>query len=677
MPLNTSPGWSKRGLVAVAVVSTLLLLCLQLVEKPEVQAVTHAVIQPVTVLNEDSPSAEAEAEAQVQAQEQEGLHSSLSRLAQTPGKPITLPFHEVSNKDTHLVQFQYAITLDEKILGENHALLDLDALRLENKYGLLFVQIINGGDFYLNGHWVAGLARSSNAERHIWYEPFVVPLPSRLLRTDNTPNVLTISQSTLEPYISISRLYFGEAKELARVFEVVHFVGTVLANVFITLCLVVGLFFLGLRLVSPKEQIYAWAGCVCILSASLLMVSRMAHTATDLRELWRWIIYLCEGGVVAMMSVFILSFIGQPLGRLALSAIFSLSGFAAVAYAVGGGKTERYLDLYWLPAMFMLYGYATARLFAHFWRTRSVTAGLFLLQTGFLCVLGFHASAVQSLRIDDLTSSGLEMGWSGLLFEHIKFLHLGLPFLVIVAGHILIVTHRDNIIKLENSDLRLQQREIELQDIHSKRERLLSSEAKLLERERIYQDLHDGIGSQLITAIFSLRRSGSDSTAVVDNLQACLRDLRLVIDAQPESDIDIQTTVFAFCVTQELQLQGSGLKMSYDVGLESIVYSDPKVTLNVLRVLQESLSNTIKHSGATVIDIAVKVTGSHVRLTITDNGNGHHGPVCQSLEQLSAYGTSGNRGVTGLALRAADIGAKYTIQISGSGTQVALCIPLQ
>ena len=255
-----------------------------------------------------------------------------------------------------------------------------------------------------------------------------------------------------------------------------------------------------------------------------------------------------------------------------------------------------------------------------------------------------------------------------------------MPLFVIFAGNILLLKHRDNVIKLGQSKFVLEQREVELEAIHHKREVIALSEATLLERERIYQDIHDGIGSQLVKAIFTLRSMGADSSAVVDNLQACLQDLRLVIDAQPEASSDIQTTVFAFCVTQELHLEGSGLAISFQVGLESTVYADPKVTLNVLRVLQESLSNTIKHSGATYIDIQLKLTASHLILTITDDGHDHsHGHIRsthQLMEQQSAFGSSGNRGITGLSLRAADIGGKYSINITEDGTTVCLSIPL-
>lgn len=653
--------------IALAATAILLLFFSQFVVSPDVQAVTHAALHTI-----GAPP------AQIVSMEAGGVVDSIWKgiAGEKKGEPIRLPFLKVRDPNTKLVRYVYSITLDEKALGAGSALLDTDALQLKNIYGLLFVQVVNGGDFFLNGHWVDGLAQSTQAERWIWNEPFIVQLPSRLLKTDGTPNVLTIVQSTLEPYISIPRLYFGTMNELNRISSVVHFLVTVLGNVFITLCLVAGLFFLAVPIVSPKDYVYAWAGGVNILWALLFLIFRISHFNTDAREFWRFAVFLVQGGVVGMTALFIFSFIGQPLGRLARNTIFGLSVTEAVVYAVGGSAIDRYLTLFWSPVLMLLYVYATARLAAYFWKTRSTPAGLFLLQTGLFCALGLHTYGVNGRLIDKINHSGLEGGWGGLLFERIMFLHLGLPFLLISATYILLVSHGNSATQLENSKLFLKQREIELKEIHAKRETIARSKATMLERDRIYQDIHDGIGSQLVLAIFNLRNIQADSSAVMNNLQACLQDLRLVIDAQPESNIDIQTTVFAFCVTQELQLEDSGLEMRYHVGLESTVYADPKVQLNILRVLQESLCNIIKHSGATFVEVKLASSAIDLTLTISDNGCGQRRAAHQLLEQHSAYGASGNRGIKGLALRAADIGATYTINITESGTIVSLSIPL-
>ena len=289
---------------------------------------------------------------------------------------------------------------------------------------------------------------------------------------------------------------------------------------------------------------------------------------------------------------------------------------------------------------------------------------------------GGYSSVFQESLIDKLNDMGLQKSWSEPLFEHIDFFQWGLSVFLLVVCCFLFVKYRCNVTKLESSYLFLSQREFAHEENYSKRETIALYKGVLLERERIYQDIHDGIGSQLVKAIFSLRSNKSDSRTVINMLQSCLQDLRPVIDAQPESNVDIQTTVSGFCETQEFHLKGSGINISCQVGLESTVYEDSKVRLNVQRVLQESFSNMLKHSGATHIAIKLDLIDSHLVLTITDNGYGDRGVAFQALEQKSHFGPSGNRGIKGLGLRAADIGAEYSIHITESGTKVCLSIPV-
>lgn len=656
----------RRTIGCFAIAGILLLLFSMFVDEPEVQAVTHAVMQKIAVVDEPSPSLEAGA----------GLNLMLIDPAFPQGQPISMPFLEARSADNTLVRFVYSVILDEKTLGAHQAPLDLDALKLENKYGLLFTQVINGGDFYLNGHWVAGLPQSTQEQRQMWFEPFVVPLPSRLLKADGTPNVVTVSQTTHEPYISVPRLYFGEVNELRRIYDVAYFFSATSVDVAEMLSLIAGLFLLGMWVVAPRERLYAIAGGISILWAFAFMFFQLQQSSADVPGLWHWAVSACAGGLLYLHIIFIFLFVGQPLRKKAHFALVCLAITPAVAYALAGSATEHYVDLLWWPAVIVLHCYATLGLVGYWRKTRRTLVGVFSLQSMLFVVLASYDQLVRLRLIENLGGLGLAAGWHGLLFEGIHLLHLGMLAFLMVVGYMVVVKHRGNVTELENCHLLAQQREVELVEIHSKRELISRSEAKVLERERIYQDIHDGIGSQLVKAIFSLRSAGSDSSAVVDNLQACLRDLRLVIDAEPESDVDIQTTVFAFCVTQEVHLEGSKLALRYDVGFESTVYADAKVTLNVLRVLQESLSNTMKHSSATFIDINLKLSKSHLNLSITDNGGGDRRSAQQILDQQSAYGASGNRGITGLALRAADIGAKYTIDITKSGTKVCLSIPL-
>ena len=671
--------WSLKNLTCLRVVHltvlpvSLLLLflwCITQLAPPNMLALQQAELEisKPRISFDQAPSMEASG----------GFESSMHANATGPDNTIKLPLFKVRDAEPGLVKFIYSLTLDEKALGALHIALNTDAATLGNDYGVLFMQVINGGNFYLNGDWVAGLPESTATARRMWYQPFIVPLPSHLLRTDGRPNILTASQTTHEPYILVAQPYFGSMNELNRVYNVALFLGTTLAKAFNVLCLLAGLFLIGIWLASPKETVYALAGGASVLWAVLFTLALLNYTSVQVQPLWRGALYVCESGLVSLMSMFVLSFIGQPLGRRGRRSLLALGSVAPIVYGIGGRATEHYLDLLWTPALMMFYFYASLRLLNYCRKTRYVPAFFLLLQTLLCIVLAFHDYAVMTGLIEKVSQPVAALGWASLLFEPIYLSHMGMPVMLVIMGYILLVQHQKNVADLENSNIYLEaslkQRELELEKSHKERRVVARTEATLVERERIYQDIHDGIGSQLVKAIFSLRNNADGLLAVEHNLQACLQDLRLIINASQEYGTDIQAAVFSFCVTQEIHLEGSGLVINYNVGDETTVYAEPKVNLNVLRVLQESFSNTLKHSGATSIFVEVKVSAPDLILTITDNGRKRSED--ELLLQKLTYGNAGNRGITGLALRAAEIGGKYTINITAGGTVVQLTVPL-
>ena len=88
--------------------------------------------------------------------------------------------------------------------------------------------------------------------------------------------------------------------------------------------------------------------------------------------------------------------------------------------------------------------------------------------------------------------------------------------------------------------------------------------------------------------------------------------------------------------------------------------------INVFRIVQESLNNIIKHSGASKASITVKKNDDRIELLIEDNGKGIK----------ENYNRTGS-GLTGMKERAFMLGGKLEITPRpGGGTKVYLEIPV-
>ncbi len=155
----------------------------------------------------------------------------------------------------------------------------------------------------------------------------------------------------------------------------------------------------------------------------------------------------------------------------------------------------------------------------------------------------------------------------------------------------------------------------ELQEKFSQ-ELLISQEG---ERRRISKDLHDGIGQQLLVIKNKLMLSGDkDTKQIVDHtieeVRAISRDLHpfqlqeLGITKAIEytiNQIDENTTLF---ISAEID------------NIDNIFSKEDEV--NIYRIIQESLSNILKHANAEAGKVSVKKLTNTILISIKDNGEG-------------------------------------------------------
>jgi signal transduction histidine kinase len=88
----------------------------------------------------------------------------------------------------------------------------------------------------------------------------------------------------------------------------------------------------------------------------------------------------------------------------------------------------------------------------------------------------------------------------------------------------------------------------------------------------------------------------------------------------------------------------------------------------VFRILQEALTNVLRHAQATRVDIKLDEENNYFSLSISDNGKGI--TECEKSEQLSL-------GILGMRERAHLIGAEIDIKgVAGKGTVVTVRVPI-
>jgi signal transduction histidine kinase len=216
---------------------------------------------------------------------------------------------------------------------------------------------------------------------------------------------------------------------------------------------------------------------------------------------------------------------------------------------------------------------------------------------------------------------------------------------------------------------RLREREAELALSY---QRLIEIEHKQTlagERLRLMQDMHDGLGSSLQSALWAVERGQLDENAIPDILRACIDDLHLTIDSlEPvEADLLLLLATLRYRLGERLRLAGMRLQWAV-ADVPPLEWIDPRTALHILRILQEALSNIVKHTNATEIRVATAFDDAGVTVSIADNGPGF---------DLAAARRRGGKGLLNQQRRAAAIGGAIDwAPVDGGGTRVLLWLPL-
>ncbi|WP_407714626.1 ATP-binding protein [Comamonas testosteroni] len=158
---------------------------------------------------------------------------------------------------------------------------------------------------------------------------------------------------------------------------------------------------------------------------------------------------------------------------------------------------------------------------------------------------------------------------------------------------------------------------------------LALSHSRLQERLRISQDLHDGLGGSLVRSIALVEQSSTPlpNAQVLSMLKLMRDDLRQMIDTGTSAAIQVPETPVQWLAPlrhrfarlfEELDIQVKWSLPAYWTHAPS-----PIQCLTLTRVLEEALTNVVKHSRASQVEVRLEIPDSReLQLQIEDNGTG-------------------------------------------------------
>lgn len=217
-------------------------------------------------------------------------------------------------------------------------------------------------------------------------------------------------------------------------------------------------------------------------------------------------------------------------------------------------------------------------------------------------------------------------------------------------------------------ETRLRSREVELSKAHDRERELVDREARSEERRRLMRDMHDGVGGQLVGLLLSVRRGALDNERVVEGLQGVMDEIRLMIDSADATGASLDAMLAVFETRIRPRVQDAGFDFGWRVERTGTADLSPQDALQVFRIMQEAVTNAMKHSGGNRIDIIVSDhAGGDLRVRISDNGRGTDAAANDALR---------GHGLGNMRSRATTLGARLAFLDEQPGTAVVLDVPM-
>ncbi|UFJ41259.1 sensor histidine kinase [Brevibacillus humidisoli] len=200
--------------------------------------------------------------------------------------------------------------------------------------------------------------------------------------------------------------------------------------------------------------------------------------------------------------------------------------------------------------------------------------------------------------------------------------------------------------------------------------------AVLEERQRLARELHDAVSQQLFAIAMSTAaikrlidsnplRAGQQIELVEEMAAAAQAEMRALLLHLRPATLQDKTLRDAIVELLEELCQKHPLEIHWEI--EEVDGLPSGIEDHLFRILQEALSNSLRHAGAKKIEVKLFVLNNQVRLRIADDGAGFN----PDGEKMTSYG------LISMRERVAEVGGTLDVYTAvGKGTQIEVIVPL-
>jgi signal transduction histidine kinase len=508
---------------------------------------------------------------------------------------------------------------------------------------------------YLNG---AELYRSRGDTREptfAWNQPLFLWLPPAMLHRG--VNEVTVRIETVNPQrLGIGTVQIGPDRDVRSAFNREYFFIRIAPQIIsgYVLILTIGALFFWLK--RPRDRIFAWLSCL----GTIFLLRNLLYFAVEspFAPGRFWVVTTDASFLLhAILFGFAACYFALPRQRLLqILLMMGCIAFVALRHVLNAYQVSE------LPA-FMLTTPVTVTMLVLMFRACRQRPAFhnWLMLVAILCIVLF--------AYHDLVLA-FDIGHSAGVFL--------VPYgeLLIFASFDAALTSRSQaaLVDVEDVNLKLEARVAkitdDLQRSEAARAELQVAQAVGGERDRIMREIHDGIGSSLLTALASARHR-NESPETIATLTRSLTDLRVGVDSLEPVGGDAVALLANLRHRMERELRSAGITFGWKVDVcPPLAWLDPVGALHILRILQEAIGNAVSHSEDDHIEVRCRPHDHDARagvlIEIADRGKGF----------LPASPSRG-KGLVNMAARAEALNAAFWCRSApDAGTVISIWLPL-
>ncbi|PIW48669.1 MAG: hypothetical protein COW18_06795 [Zetaproteobacteria bacterium CG12_big_fil_rev_8_21_14_0_65_54_13] len=521
---------------------------------------------------------------------------------------------------------------------------------------VLLPRLSMNAELWLDEHLIGDGGSMSVPVARNWHRPLYFPLHGLIPHDHQVHWIYIRVFSSPNDGGGIGAVYLGSHESLEPLYERAYFIDVTLSSAALVMTLVMTLALTTLWLLRRRQSLFGWMAASGGFWAIVIVNQLLLYPPLMSRYTWEWLVQSSISFYTLALLMVVHRFIGvvRPGLERAVAIYFVLT--SAIAWLVGAEHLVEWFHIIHIGAI-VTGAYLIWLCARIYWQTRQVRALGMLLAILSCLAIGVHDWLIIVLAEQMNT---------------ILIMQFGPPFVMLLIGGWMMIQFAAALDQQEQHKEEIERQIVvvseELKREHEKRIELERRHIITGERERFTRELHDGMGGHLVGLKSILADSGSDQSRAMETLDQAILDMRLVIDAIGDASDDVGMVMGMLRSRLEHQLQVAGLAVSWNMqALPMQCQLQEGGGLHLLRIIQECITNVIRHAGADWVDVRIGLdpekTG-FISIVVSDNGCG------------MVKNDSGGRGLGNMHARSLMLGGELDIvSVPGSGTILRLSIP--